>query len=75
VTLCSDTVEYNTATGLTYPNQGFGGGIFIAAGATVLIDLAAVDPLDPTVVTNNTDSSGTNGSTANINGTYILQNC
>jgi hypothetical protein len=24
---------------------------------------------------NNTDSSGTNGSPANIDGTYILQNC
>jgi hypothetical protein len=24
---------------------------------------------------NNTDSSGTNGSTAIIDGTYILQNC
>jgi hypothetical protein len=27
------------------------------------------------VVTNNIDRSGTNGSTANIDGTYILQNC
>jgi len=27
------------------------------------------------VVNNNTDNSGTNGSTANIDGTYIPQNC
>jgi hypothetical protein len=71
MTLCSDTVESNTAS------PGYGGGIYIAAGATVYIDTAAVDPLDPTVVTNNTDSSGTNGSTANIDnqGTLVAHNC
>jgi hypothetical protein len=32
--------------------------------------------VDPTVVANNTDNSSfTNGSTANIDGAYILQNC
>ena len=48
--------------------------MYIASGATVYIDTAAVDSVDPTVITNNTDSSGTNGSTANIDGTYIPQN-
>jgi hypothetical protein len=79
VTLCSDTVEYNTATSAGFPGQGLGGGIFIAAGATVYIDVSSVDSVDPTVVTNNTDSSGTStisyASTANLDGTYILQNC
>jgi hypothetical protein len=73
-------VEFNTASGGTGSNgspngQGFGGGIYIASGATVYIDTARVDPVDPTVVSNNTDSSGMNGSTANIDGSYILQNC
>jgi hypothetical protein len=68
VTLCGDTVQANSATGL-------GGGLYIASGATVYIDTAAVDPVDPTVITNNTDQTGTNGSTANIDGTYIPHNC
>jgi hypothetical protein len=79
VTLCSDTVEYNGAKGsINMPTgHGYGGGIYIAPGATLYIDTAAVDPLDPTVVTNNTDSSGTNGSTANVDnqGTLVAQNC
>jgi hypothetical protein len=64
-------VESNSVDG-----YGGGGGIYIA-GATVIIDLAKVDALDPTLVTNNTDSSGTNGSTANIDnqGTLVAQNC
>jgi hypothetical protein len=73
-TLCNDTVESNTASSFAGRDPfGFGGGIYIASGATVYIDTAAVDSVDPTVVSNNTDSSGTNGSTANIDGTYIPQ--
>jgi hypothetical protein len=57
--------------------DGYGGGGIYIAGGTVYIETAAVDPLDPTVVTNNTDSSGTNGSTANIDnqGALVAQNC
>jgi hypothetical protein len=54
---------------------GAGGGIYIASGGTDNIGTAVVDTVDPTVVTNNTDSSGLNGPTANIDGTYILKNC
>jgi hypothetical protein len=64
VTLCNDTVQSNTA------DLGNGGGIFIASGATVYIDSFTVAN-----TINSTDSSGTNGSTANLDGTYILQNC
>jgi hypothetical protein len=72
VTLCTVTVEFNTATGGTgSPNGiGYGGGIYIGSGATVYIDTFTVNN-----TINNTDSSGLNGSTANIDGTYILQNC
>jgi hypothetical protein len=63
VTLCNDTVEFNTATR--------GGGIY-----TIESEPGPAVSIDPsTVVTNNTDSSGTNGSTANIDGAYILQKC
>jgi hypothetical protein len=76
VTLCNDTVEYNTAMGGL---AGYGGGIYIVSGATVYIDTSAVDTTDATVVNNNTDSSGTSttpySSTANIDGSYIAQNC
>jgi hypothetical protein len=81
VNLCGYTVESNTATGPSVPPVGqyLGGGIYIAAGATVYIDASSVDSVDPTVVTKNTDSSGTSttsySSTANIGGTYILQDC
>jgi hypothetical protein len=34
-----------------------------------------MDKSDPTVVDNNSDSSSANGSTANIDGKYIAQNC
>ena len=64
VTFCNDTVQSNTAPG------GHGGGIYIASAATVYIDSFTVAN-----TINNTDSSGTNGSTANIDGTYILKNC
>ena len=67
VTLCNDTVEHNTAAGSA-------GGIAINEGLgspiTVFIDSFTVAN-----TINNTDSSGLNGSTANIDGTYIFQNC
>jgi len=63
VSFCNDTVQSNTATYL-------GGGIYIESGATVYIDSFTVAN-----TINNTDSSGLNGPTANIDGTYILQNC
>jgi hypothetical protein len=68
VNLCNDTVQSNTA-GLLI-NLGLGGGIYIAAGGTAYLDSFTV-----TNTINNTDHSGLNGSTANIDGTYILQNC
>jgi hypothetical protein len=74
-TLCNDTVESNSASPFGY---GAGGGIYIASGGTVYIDTAAVDTVDATVVTNNTDSWGMNSSSANIDnngGILILQNC
>jgi hypothetical protein len=67
VTLCSDTAESNSAGGASDP-YGYGGGIDIVSGATVSIGSS-------TVVTNNTDSSGTNGSTANIDGMYSTKSC
>jgi hypothetical protein len=69
VTLTNDTVQSNTATDL-------GGGLYIAPpppppspnkGATVYLDTFTVDN-----TLNNTDSSGLNGSTANIDGSYTL---
>jgi hypothetical protein len=65
VTLCNLTVEFNTA----YSE----GGIGISSGPyepTVYIDSFTVAH-----TINNTDSSGLNGSTANIDGTYILKSC
>jgi hypothetical protein len=63
VTLANDTVESNTAIG------GYGGGIFVyqCQWATVYLDSFTVAN-----TINNTDSSGLNESTANIDGTYIL---
>jgi len=62
VTLENDTIQSNTA-------QGSGGGLFIASAATVYLDSFTVAN-----TINNTDNTGLNGSTANIDGTYILQN-
>ena len=56
-TLSNDTVESNTS-------DAAGGGIYIASGATVYIDSFTV-----TNTINNTDHSGLNGSTANIDRT------
>jgi hypothetical protein len=73
VTLCGDTVEFNTAAAgnSAYgapPAQGEGGGIYIAPNTTVYLDAFTVAN-----TINNTDDSGTNGSTANMDGSYILQ--
>lgn len=64
VRLSDDTVQSNTATGSGA--YGVGGGIFIQSGATVYLDSYTV-----THATSNTDDSGVNGATANIDGTYI----
>jgi hypothetical protein len=73
VTLCTDTVESNLATGVQgfgVSSSDFGGGIYIELGGTVYIDPSTVAN-----TINNTDPSGTNGSTANIDGSYIPRNC
>jgi hypothetical protein len=70
VSLCDDTVEFNTAYADYGLYVGEGGGIYIASKTTVYLDSFT---LANTI--NNTDGSGTNGSTANIDGPYILQNC
>jgi len=72
VTLTNDTVESNTVrfsyyNEPIYQNGGYGGGLFIAKGATVYLDSFTVAN-----TINNTDSTGNNGSTANIDGTYTL---
>jgi hypothetical protein len=64
VTLCNDTVQNNSA-------GEFGGGIYIYSYFTNLY----IDSFTVAHTINNTDSSGTKGSTANIDGTYILNNC
>jgi hypothetical protein len=56
-TFCNDTVTSNGAS--------YGGGIYIASGATVCLDSFTVAN-----TINNTDVSGTNGSTANIDGPF-----
>ncbi len=59
VTLANDTVESNTAT-------GYGGGIYISGfGPAVYLDSFTVAN-----TINNTDNSGLNGSTANIDGPF-----
>jgi hypothetical protein len=50
-------------------SAGYGGGIYIVSGVTVYTDSFT----GPNTL-NNTDSLGTNGSTANIDGSYILEN-
>jgi hypothetical protein len=75
-TLCNDTVQSNSASnpGSGVVGQAVGGGIYIESGgksgATVYMDMFTVAN-----TINNTDNSGMNGSTANIDGTYILRNC
>jgi hypothetical protein len=73
VTLTNDTVGYNVAG--TYENggtsifyvSGYGGGVFIASAARVYLDSYTVAN---TIA--NTDQSGMDGYTADIDGTYIL---
>jgi hypothetical protein len=60
LTLSNDTVQYNSAT-VSDGYGGRGGGIYIASGATVSIDAFTVAN-----TINNTDSSGFNEGTANI---------
>jgi hypothetical protein len=74
VTLRNDTVQSNVAGGGlgkqgngTGYSKAFGGGVFIAPKAILYLDAFT---LANTV--NNKDSSGTNGSTANIDGSYAL---
>lgn len=60
-----------TLTGCTLSQNAVkyrGGGIYINSGATVTLDSATVAD-----TINNTDGTGANGRTANIDGTYILQ--
>jgi hypothetical protein len=70
ITLGGDTVELNTASSYNYgyPGPGEGGGIWITPKTTVYFD-----PFTLTNNINNTDRSGTNGTTANIDGSYVLQ--
>jgi hypothetical protein len=74
VTLCTDTVQGNTAQpghpGLESTGAGYGGGIYIDPSAS-----AYLNSFTQANTINNTDSSVLNGSTANIDGTYILRNC
>src|SRR6516164_4286565 len=69
VTLCNDKMQTNPADDNCGNRFGgnavnsYGGGIYIASGATVYLDSFTVAH-----TSNNTDFSGTNGSTANIDG-------
>jgi hypothetical protein len=75
VTLCNDMVEFNTATGGIGGNgQGFGGGMYITPGSAPGFAVY-IDSFTVANTINNTDGSGLNGPTANIDGTYILKNC
>ena len=69
MSLCNDTVTSNRIGGYLL-GGGVGGGLYIARQATVYLDSFTV-----TNTLNNADNSGTNGSTANIDGTYTLRNC
>jgi hypothetical protein len=59
VTLTNDTVESNSAS--------LGGGLYIATGATAYLDRSTIAN-----TVNNTDSTGLNGITANIDGSDIV---
>ena len=69
MSLCNDTVTSNSVGGYL-SGGGEGGGLYIAGKATVYLDSFTV-----TNTLNNRDNSGTNGSTANIDGSYTLRNC
>jgi hypothetical protein len=71
VTLTNDIVTQNWAgdpDSQDLPIPGYGGGIFIAPGATVYLDSFTL----ANAVANADSSSKRDGSTANIDGTYIL---
>jgi len=71
VTLTNDIVMNNVAgdpENFDGPIVGYGGGIFIAPGATVYLDSFTV----ANTIENGDVSSLSDGSTANIDGTYIL---
>ena len=64
--LCSDTVEFTTAGGSgNTDGEGYGGGIYIQAGASVY--------LDAFTVVHTIDNTADND--PNIDGTYVLQSC
>jgi hypothetical protein len=67
VILCGDTVESNAASGGTGTKngKGYGGGLFIANKATVYLDSVTL----ANVINNTADKF------ADIDGSYILQNC
>lgn len=73
VTLTNDSVDHNLAGTCEYGGtyyfyvNGYGGGIFIAPAATVYLDSFTVAN-----TIGNTDQSGTDGYSADIDGTYIL---
>ena len=69
VTLTSCTVQGNSASDSPVGSgtTGEGGGIYLYPGATVYLDSFTVAN-----TINNTDESGLNGSTANIDGMYLL---
>jgi hypothetical protein len=68
VTITTSTVTNNNAYATYWPGTSAAGGIYIAGG-TVYIDAATIAN-----ITNNSDNSGLNGTTANIDGSYILRN-
>ena len=77
VTFCNDTVQHNTANA-TSGVGGYGGGIYVDPGPpiyTYTVTAVYIDSFTVANAVNNTDLSGLNGRTANIDGTYILKNC
>jgi hypothetical protein len=73
VTFCNVAMQNNTAkdgAGSIGGLISFGGGIYIDPTATVYMDSSTVAN-----TINNTDDSGLNGTTANIDGAYTLQSC
>jgi fibronectin-binding autotransporter adhesin len=65
-TLSNDTVESNTAS-KEHTTAAYGGGIYIGGACAITLD-----PFTVANTINNTDGSGLNGTTANIDGTYKL---
>jgi hypothetical protein len=65
--LCSDTVQFNTAAGGSGSTngQGYGGGLCIQSGATAYLDASTV----ASIIDNSADVD------PNIDGTYVLRPC